>query len=109
MTNFDDVAHSLHATSVEKGFYEPLDMQDFVSQAKQLAMIHSEATEVLEALRKSHGSKAVVEELADILIRTFDLWSALYESRVVEHSLDEVFTEKTNVNKSRPKMHGVLG
>ena len=107
--NFDEIAHGLHATSVDKGFYDSLDMADFVSQAKQLAMVHSEATEVLEALRKSYGSKAVVEELSDILIRTLDLWSALDEAGVVEHSLDEVFREKANVNKDRPRMHGVKG
>lgn len=107
--NFDEIAAELHATSVSKGFYDPLDMTDFVSQAKQIAMIHSEATEVLEALRKSHGSRAVADELSDILIRTLDLYAALHEAGVVEESLDAVFHEKANVNKSRPAMHGVLG
>lgn len=107
--NFDEISTELHQTARSKGFYDRLDMTDFNSQAKQLAMIHSEVTEVLEALRKEKGEKAVVEEIADILIRSFDLFAALRESGVVTSSLDEVFLSKTETNKGRPVMHGVLG
>lgn len=107
--SFDEISTELHQTARSKGFYDRLDMTDFNSQAKQLAMIHSEVTEVLEALRKEKGEKAVVEEIADILIRSFDLFAALRESGVVTSSLDEVFNEKVGINKERPRMHGVLG
>lgn len=107
--NFDEISTELHQTARSKGFYDRLDMTDFNSQAKQLAMIHSEVTEVLEALRKEKGEKAVVEEIADILIRSFDLFAALKESGVVTSSLDDVFLSKTETNKGRPVMHGVLG
>lgn len=107
--NFDEISIELHQTARSKGFYDRLDMTDFNSQAKQLAMIHSEVTEVLEALRKEKGEKAVVEEIADILIRSFDLFAALKESGVVTSSLDDVFLSKTETNKGRPVMHGVLG
>lgn len=109
MTDFDMVAITLHETARDKGFYDSLNMKEFNSQAKQLAMIHSEVTEVLEALRKEKGERAVVEEIADILVRTFDFYQALYRDGVVESSLQEVFDEKTAVNKTRPRMHGVLG
>jgi NTP pyrophosphatase (non-canonical NTP hydrolase) len=105
----DAVSAVVHESAIDHGFYDSLDMKDFNSQAKQIAMIHSEATEVLEALRKSKGEYAVVEELADILVRVFDLYAALRNAEVVESSLDEVFHAKVEANLSRPKMHGVLG
>lgn len=107
--NLDDLAYKLHQTAKSKGFYDSLDMKEFNSQAKQLAMIHSEVTEVLEALRKTKGEKAVVEELDDIIIRVLDFWYALYDAGVVNTSLHDVLGAKAKVNESRDKMHGVLG
>ena len=107
--NLDDLAYKLHQTAKSKGFYESLDMKEFNSQAKQLAMIHSEVTEVLEALRKTKGETAVVEECADILIRVLDFWYALYDKGVVNSSLHDVLAAKATVNEKRDKMHGVLG
>lgn len=107
--NFDEISVELHATAKEKGFYDSLDMTEFNSQAKQLCMVHSEATEVMEALRKQKGEREVVEEIADILVRCFDLYEALRSAGVVTDSLQEVFDDKTKVNKSRPRLHGVLG
>lgn len=109
MTYLDSVSKSLNETSRSKGFYDTLDMTEFNDQAKQLAMIHSEVSETLEALRKSMGEQKVVEEIADILIRTFDFYEALRREGVVTLSLDEVFDGKANTNKERPRMHGVLG
>ena len=107
--SLDELALELHETAVSKGFYDSLDMSEFNSQAKQLAMIHSEVTEVLEALRKSQGSHKAVEEIADIVIRTLDLYYALIRAGVVVESLDEVLYEKMEVNSGRPYMHGVKG
>lgn len=109
MSDFDTISTELHATAREKGFYDSLDMTEFNSQAKQIAMIHSEATEVLEALRKEKGEAAVLDEISDILIRTFDFYAALVNAGVVTGSLDEAFAKKANVNTTRPRMHGVLG
>lgn len=105
----DALSAILHERAVEKGFYESLSMNEFNSQAKQLAMIHSEVSEVLEALRKNQGERKVVEEIADILIRTFDFYASLMNAGTVESSLDEVLAEKTEKNRLREKMHGVLG
>lgn len=109
MSNLDTWANQLHVTAKSKGFYDDLDMTTFNSQAKQLAMIHSEVTEVLEALRKDQGQAKVVEELADILIRTLDLYAALVVMHVVTDSLQESFENKSKINTERPRMHGVLG
>ena len=111
--NLDKMAYDLHWTAIDKGFWDPskrIQEQDaFVFYAKQIAMIHSEATEVLEALRKDKGEKAVVEELADIIIRVLDLWAGLDANGVTESSLNEILLEKAKYNETRPKMHGVAG
>jgi len=111
--NLDLLARELHATSVEKGFWDALAMlpeeEKFIFYAKQIAMIHSEATEVLEALRKSMGHDKVVEELADIIIRVLDLYEGLRENGEVMFSLNKIIKEKANINKNRPKKHGVRG
>ena len=71
-----------------------------------MALVHSEVTEVLEAIRKDKGSENVVEEMADILIRLLDLYAAMMNEGLIEHSLDEVLNNKMSVNKDRPRLHG---
>jgi NTP pyrophosphatase (non-canonical NTP hydrolase) len=112
--NLDNLAAELHQTALEKGFWGPLETlresdESFIFYAKQIAMIHSEATEVLEALRKDKGQLAVVEELADIIIRVLDLYNGLYNEGVVTASLHKVLRKKAGVNKDRPRLHGVRG
>ena len=79
LAEIDDLAHTLHAHAKRQGFYEPYENMDeadhVVFHLKQLAMIHSEVTEVLEAIRKEQGDEKVVEELADIVIRVLDFWA----------------------------------
>lgn len=111
--NLDNLARNVHDNAKEKGFWDYLYKNEnpdkFIFFAKQLAMIHSEATEVLEALRKSKGQDQVVEELADIVIRVVDLYQGLINFGEVEDSLEDIITRKTIINRQRPKMHGVLG
>jgi len=111
--NLDNLAAELHETALEKGFWEPLfrmnDKDSFIFYAKQIAMIHSEATEVLEAIRKNKGEDQVVEELADILIRTLDLYNAMYNQGDVVTSLHKTVKRKAKVNKDRQRLHGTLG
>ena len=106
---FDDYGKQLHDAAREKGFYDSLDMTEFNSQAKQLAMIHSEVTEVLEAHRKEKGEEAVLDEISDILVRVFDYYGSLRNAGVVEGSLQVAFNNKVKKNSTRPRMHGVLG
>lgn len=111
--NLDTLADRLHHTAEDKGFWKPLERmqpQDFfIFYAKQIAMIHSEATEVLEALRKEKGEDAVVEEIADLIIRTLDLYKGLKVYYGEYPSLDEILMKKSLINQERPKLHGVLG
>lgn len=102
---FDEICEQLHETAVEKGFW-PEDVDD-IFITKQLMMIVSEAVEVMEAIRKDKGEDAIADEMADILIRTFDLYAGLVEHGYTRTSLDHAFEQKTSFNKTRPERHGV--
>lgn len=102
---FDSLAEELHATAVDKGFW-PEDVDD-IFVTKQLMMIVSEAVEVMEAIRKDKGEEEIADEMADILIRTFDLYAGLVEHGYTKVSLDYAFTKKTRFNTERPEKHGV--
>jgi NTP pyrophosphatase (non-canonical NTP hydrolase) len=100
----DALSATLHETAVEKGFWDREIDYDVIGN--KLALVHSEVTEVLEAIRKDKGSENVVEEMADILIRLLDLYAAMMNEGLIQHSLDEVLNNKININKDRPRLHG---
>jgi NTP pyrophosphatase (non-canonical NTP hydrolase) len=102
----DVLAAILHETAIEKGFWD--NPKNFDVLGNKLALVHSEVTEVLEAIRKNKGSEEIVEEMADILIRTLDLYASMRNGGFIEHSLDEILFKKMEVNKDRPKLHGNL-
>lgn len=102
--SYDSLGKAIHETNVEKGFWGDPEMMDKV--AAKLALIHSEVTEVLEALRKSQGADKVTEEFADILIRTFDLYATLVEAGEADPLLYKVMLNKMETNKKRPAKHG---
>lgn len=104
MSPFQKIAKEIHTTSVDKGFYDEPVVMDKV--AAKIALIHSECTEVLEALRKNKGESEVTEEIADILIRTFDLSDWLVELGLASDDLDETFRAKLIKNAARPPKHG---
>ena len=102
----DTLSAVLHENAIEKGFWDGEYTNDKVGN--KLALVHSEVTEILEAIRKSHGSEKVVEEMADVIIRLLDIYAAMRNEEQVLHSLDEVLEAKINKNKERPKLHGNL-
>lgn len=102
----DALSAILHETAIEKGFWDGEYSNDKIGN--KLALIHSEVTEVLESIRKSKGSEHIVEEIADVLIRTLDLYAAMRNQNTIEHSLDEILDKKININKDRPRLHGNL-
>lgn len=102
----DALAALLHETAKEKGFWDGEYTNDKVGN--KLALVHSEVTEVLEAIRKSHGSEKIVEEMADVIIRLLDVYAAMRNEEQVLHSLDEILEKKVNINKDRPRLHGNL-
>lgn len=109
MISLDEWAKDIHNNAVEKGFWEPNnDDTHVIFYLKQIAMIHSECSEVLEAIRKNKGDDKVVEELADIIIRTLDLYWGLVEDGYTGYSIQGIMEEKTAYNRERDRMHGVL-
>ena len=102
----DALAAVLHETAVEKGFWDGEYSYDKIGN--KLALVHSEVTEVLEAIRKSKGSEEIVEEMADVIIRLLDIYAAMRNENEITHSLDDIFQKKMNINKDRPKLHGNL-
>lgn len=109
LRDMDDLAFTLNANARDKGFWDA-DTEDnrIIFYLKQLAMVHSEVSEVLEAIRKEKGDDIVVEELADIIIRVLDLWAGMATDHYTKHSLADAINEKMEKNRARPKMHGVL-
>lgn len=102
----DTMAKDLHTIAVEKGFWP--EQVDDIFITKQLMMIVSETVEVMEAIRKDKGESEVADEMADIIIRTLDLWEGLKENGYVgDHQLQVALNNKTDINKSRPQKHGV--
>ena len=102
----DALAAMLHEIAREKGFWDGEYSHDKIGN--KLALVHSEVTEVLEAIRKSKGSEQVVEEMADVIIRLLDVYAAMRNEEEIIHSLDEVLEAKINKNKDRPRLHGNL-
>lgn len=107
----DSMAEAVHETAVEKGFWSIMDdasqEQKDIFVTKQLMMIVSEAVEVMEAIRKNRGPEQVADEMADIVIRTLDLYAGLREEEYVNTDLQVAFNNKTSFNQSRPERHGV--
>jgi len=103
--SLDGMAKEIHETAVEKGFWP--DKVDDIFVTKQLMMIVSEAVEVMEAIRKDKGKKEVADEMADIIIRTLDLYQGLRDNGYVDEDLQVALNNKTDFNKSRPERHGV--
>ena len=101
----DDMGREIHSTAVEKGFWP--DKVDDIFITKQLMMIVSEAVEVMEAIRKEKGSQEVADEMADIVIRTLDLYMGMGKHGYVDTELQVALNNKTNFNKTRPERHGV--
>jgi NTP pyrophosphatase (non-canonical NTP hydrolase) len=102
----DALAAMLHETAKEKGFWDGDYSHDKIGN--KLALVHSEVTEVLEAIRKTKGSEQIVEEIADVIIRLLDVYAAMRNEEQILHSLDEVMEAKINKNKERPRLHGNL-
>jgi NTP pyrophosphatase (non-canonical NTP hydrolase) len=103
--SLDIMAKDIHSTAVEKGFWP--DKVDDIFITKQLMMIVSEAVEVMEAIRKDKGKQEVADEMADIIIRTLDLYQGLVDSGYIDQELQVALNNKTSFNKSRPERHGV--
>jgi NTP pyrophosphatase (non-canonical NTP hydrolase) len=91
----DALSAVLHENAKEKGFWDGEYTHDKIGN--KLALVHSEVTEVLEAIRKNKGSEEIVEEIADIIIRILDVYAAMKNEDQILHSLDEILDRKSVV------------
>lgn len=106
--DLNEVGYVIHRTSKEKGFYEhEVDVNFALSK---IALIHSECTEVLEAIRKDQGEEKIMEEIADVAIRLLDFVEALKDGGFVSKDalLHDAIEDKMRVNSDRPTKHGNL-
>lgn len=85
---------TVRATTAAKGFETSMD-----NLPEKIALIHSEASEVLEDYRK-HREDHIDEELADIVIRVMDLAAG------IEADLGQALVDKIEDNQQREDQHG---
>lgn len=104
--NLDLIARETHSIAKAKGFWDGEITNEKVGT--KLALVHSEVTEVLEAIRKDKGGDAVVEEMADVIIRLVDIYQALVNSGKITKSLELSIDQKMMKNRARPILHGNL-
>lgn len=103
----DDLSVDLHRVAKNKGFWDNYDDAPNEFICTKLALIHSEVTEVLETIRKSKSESEVMDEFADIIIRTLDLFAGMNERWFKEpQSMDVAMSKKRQKNMDRPQLHG---
>jgi len=103
----DELADSLHSSAVNKGFWDNYSDAPNEFICTKLALIHSEVTEVLEAIRKNKPEAEVMDEFADIIIRTLDLYAGMNNLWFKEkQSIQLALSNKRNKNLLRQKLHG---
>ncbi len=107
--DLNETGYLIHRTSKNKGFYD-VDVIDVNFVLSKIALLHSECTEVLEAVRKEQGEDKIMDELADVAIRLLDLVEALKDGKFIDKQLllQDAIENKMKVNSERPKRHGVL-
>ena len=104
--NLTEYAWGVHQNAINKGFWDSNNGVNFY--IKQCAMIHSEVTEIVEAIAKDKGEEQIVKEMADVIIRLCDLWAGMNHDGVLKIQLEQALREKAEFNKTRPRMHGKL-
>lgn len=100
----DALIMEAHKTAVDHGFWDSMTPRN---QGEMIALMHSELSEALEALRNGRTADkhcpthdALAVELADVLVRIFDFCGGFGVD------LAPALRAKMAYNKGRPLKHG---
>ena len=100
----NELADQCHQIAFDHGFWGGFDALDTRHILALLALVGTEVSEGVEAIRKPKPTEGpfgnLEEELADTIIRCFDIAAGL------DFNIEQAIVDKMEVNRNRPYKHG---